>query len=122
MQSIYAGKLRTKLRREACAFRPASLRKMLCYIQIHKDKMTNAATHDKQMENLMGTEIPVSVIKNRQLQGINHAANRIDDAAGQKPEKGAVRKCAPQLAENAEADPSHRDIDNRREPFRTGNP
>ena len=111
MQSIYAGKLRTKLRREACAFRPASLRKMLCYIQIHKDKMTNAAAHDKQMENLMGTEIFMSGIEDRQFQCVDDASCRIDDPACQQPEKSAVRQRIPQRPENRQAHPAHGDID-----------
>lgn len=85
MQSIYAGKLRTKLRREACAFRPASLRKMLCYIQIHKDKMTNAAAHDKQMENLMGTEILVPGVKERKFQRVDDSSHCVDDPSCKKP-------------------------------------
>lgn len=85
---------------------------VLCHIQIHKDKVADTAAHNEQMENFMGTEIPVSVIEKRQFQGINDAANRIDDTARQQPEKSAVRKRVPQLTENTETNPSHCDIDN----------
>lgn len=57
--------------------------------------MTDTSAHNEQMKNFMGTEIPVPVVKNRQFQGINDAADRIDDSAGQQPEKGAVRQCVP---------------------------
>ena len=36
-------------------------------ILIHHDKMTDAACHDKQMENFMGTEILVSGVKNHAM-------------------------------------------------------
>ena len=50
--------------------------------------MTEAAAHDKQMENFVGTEIFVFGIEDRQLQRVDDAADGINDAAGQEPAEG----------------------------------
>ena len=54
--------------------------------------MAQASAHDKQMENLMRTEIFMLCIENRQFQCVDNAARRVDKPAGQQPEKGAFRK------------------------------
>lgn len=37
--------------------------------------------HDKQVKDLMGTEIAVSGIKDRQFQGVDDASNCVNDTA-----------------------------------------
>lgn len=59
------------------------------HIQIHEDKVAHASAHHKQMENLMGAEIFVSGVKDRELQRIDHASHRIENAACEKPKEGA---------------------------------
>ena len=49
--------------------------------------MAETSAHDKEMENFMGTEILVSRIENRQFQGVDDAAQGVNDASGQKPQK-----------------------------------
>lgn len=49
--------------------------------------MAEAAAHNKEMENLVGTEVPVPGIENRQLQGVNDAAQGLDVASCQQPYK-----------------------------------
>lgn len=36
-------------------------------IIIHQDKVTEAATHDKEMKDFVGSEVFVFIIKNREL-------------------------------------------------------
>ena len=54
----------------------------LRHIQIHKDKVTDAAAHDEQMEDLMGAEVFVTGIEEGKLQCIDHAADGVDDPSG----------------------------------------
>ena len=88
----------------------------------HDDKMAEAAAHDKQVENFMTAEIRMGRIEKRKLQSVNDAADRIDDAAGQQPGKLCDRQCVKQLGEGKDACPSHGDIQDGRNPFRTEYP
>lgn len=57
-------------------------RKVLyCHIKIHKNIMAKAAGHDKEMKNLVGTEVLMAGIEDGKLQGIDDAAHCVDDAA-----------------------------------------
>ena len=49
--------------------------------------MADASAHDEQMENLMGTEIFMSGIKQRKLQCIYYTAYSVDNATCKKPQK-----------------------------------
>lgn len=92
------------------------------HIDIHKDKMADAAAHDKQMENFMGAEILMSGVEDGKLQRIDHTPRGIDEAAGQQPEKSSCRQGAQQLAEHQDAHPAHGNINHRGKPFGTGDP
>ena len=72
--------------------------------------MAQASAHDKQMENLMRTEIFMLCIENRQFQCVDNAARRVDKPAGQQPEKGAFRKCQHDLPEGQHTDPAHQRV------------
>ena len=50
----------------------------LCHKTIHKDKMTDASCHDKQMEYLVGTEIRMLCVKYGKFQRVNNAPRRGD--------------------------------------------
>lgn len=89
---------------------------------IHADEMADAAAHYEQMENLVRSEAPVSGIEQRKLQGVNDAADCIDDASGKQPEKTGVGEYCKELAEYGKTCPSHSDIYNRRKPFGTCDP
>ena len=54
--------------------------------------MAYAATHNKEVENLMGAEIFMSGVEDRQLQRVDDSAYGVDNAAGQQPAKGCGRK------------------------------
>ena len=54
--------------------------------------MAEASAHHKQMENFMRAEILMLCIEKRKLQGIDNAADGVDDAAGKKPAKGCMGK------------------------------
>ena len=105
--------------------RPETLqeaRPLLCHIAEHENKVADASSHDEQVENLVGAEVPVLRVEKRKLQRIDHTARRINQPSGEKPQKGRAGKRVPELAENAQTDPAHGDIDNRGKPFRTGDP
>ena len=84
--------------------------------------MAQASAHDEQMKNFMGAEVLVSGIKKRKLQGVDHAAYRVDDTTSQKPSKSRSRKSMDDLAESQDTDPAHGDVDQGREPFGAGDP
>lgn len=65
---------------------------ILSHELVHHDIMAETAAHDEQVEDLVGAEVFVPGIENRQFQGINDAAHRIDDAAGQKPSESGGGK------------------------------
>ena len=50
--------------------------------------MTEASSHDEEMEDLVRTEVLVAGIEDRKLQGVDDAAHGVDDTTGQKPAKG----------------------------------
>lgn len=49
--------------------------------------MACTAAHNKQVEDLMASEIFVFQIEDRELKRIDDAADGIDDAAGKQPDK-----------------------------------
>ena len=84
--------------------------------------MAQASPHDEQMKNFMGTEILVSGIKNWKLQGVDHAAYRVDDTTSQKPAKSSSRESVDNLTKSQNADPAHGNVDHGREPLGAGDP
>ena len=44
--------------------------------------MTEASAHNEQVEEFMGTEILESGVEHLQLQGVDNAADGVDDTAG----------------------------------------
>ena len=84
--------------------------------------MTQAAPHDEQMKNFMGTEILVSGIKDWKLQGVDHAACRVDDTTSQKPAKSGFGQCVDDREKGQDTQPAHGDVQYRRKPFGAGDP
>ena len=66
--------------------------RLLQYEGVHHNKVAHASTHDKEMENLMGSEIFVAVVENRKLQCIDDTADCINDTACKKPSECCRRK------------------------------
>ena len=54
---------------------------------IHHNIMAEASGHNKEMENLVGTEVFVAGIEKRKLQSVNGAADGVNDTASQKSAK-----------------------------------
>lgn len=52
---------------------------------VHDDKVAGASGYDKQMENLVASEVLVSAVENGKLQSIDHTADGVDDTSCQKP-------------------------------------
>lgn len=55
---------------------------------VHHDVVAETSAHHEQVEDLMGAEVTVFLVEDRQLQGVDHAAHGVDDATRQKPSEG----------------------------------
>lgn len=83
----------------------------LCDKLIHHNVMAETAAHDEEVEDLVGSEVLMPGVEDRQLQGIDHAAQGIDDAAGQKPQETGSGQGAEDLGKCQDAYPAHGNID-----------
>ncbi len=84
--------------------------------------MADAASHNKEMEDLMGAEVFMPVIEDRELQGIDNSSDGINNSTGQKPHKSRRRQGIDKLGKGEHAGPAHGDIYHGGEPFGTVNP
>ena len=57
----------------------------LKYKCIHHYEVAGTSGHNKEMKDLMASEIFVLIVKDWKLQSIDHAANGVDDTTGQQP-------------------------------------
>lgn len=53
-----------------------------CNKEVHYNKMAGTSQHYEYMEDLMGTEVLMAGVKQRNFQSIDNAADRIDDTSG----------------------------------------
>ena len=81
--------------------------------------MTEASAHHEEMEDFMGTEVFVASIEDRQFECIDNATDGIDDASGKQPEEGFSGEAVENLSECQNTGPSHTNIKNGGNPFRT---
>lgn len=51
----------------------------------HGNKVTQTSAHDEEVEDLMGTEVGVPVIEEREFQCVDHTADGVDDASCKQP-------------------------------------
>lgn len=79
-----------KVKREGEDRKDLNLLFFLRHIQIHKYEVADTSAHHKQMKDLVRTEVLMLFIKERQFQGVDDAARRVDDAACQKPQECAA--------------------------------
>ena len=84
--------------------------------------MTEAAAHDEEVKDLMAAEGRMMMVEQRQLQRIDHTADRIDDASGEQPGELRGTQGVQQLWQREDAQPSHRDVEDGRDPLRTIDP
>ena len=84
--------------------------------------MAHTSQHYENMKYLMRSKIFMFCIEDRQLQRIDDTSDGIDDAAGQKPAEPCARQVVEDRDEGQNTEPSHSDIDHRREPFRAVDP
>ncbi len=54
----------------------------LCDKSVHHDIVAEAPAHDEQVEDLVGTKMFMPGVEQRQLQGVDHTAQGVDDPAG----------------------------------------
>ena len=72
--------------------------------------MTEASSHHKQMEDLMGSEVFMLLIKGTQLQCIDNSTDRVQNSSRKKPVKAWPRKIMQQGWKCSDAGPAHPDI------------
>ena len=80
--------------------------------------MTEAASHDKEMKDLMSPELCREVVENPEFQSVNDAADGVDNTSRQKPCKGSFGQCVHQRAEDKNAGPPHGNVDQGTYPVR----
>ncbi len=105
--------------RGCIAGRTASLLQDIC---IHKNVMTETSAHDEEMEDLVASEVLVLSVEDRKFQCVDDAADRVDDTTGQEPSECGRSQSVEQLADCKDADPTHSDIQDRRNPLGTEDP
>ena len=92
------------------------------HISVHHHVMAEASAHDEEMEDLVGAEIFMLRVEDRQVQRVDHTADGIDDAAGEKPCESGRCESGNDLADRHDAYPAHRDVDHGGEPLRAVDP
>ena len=92
------------------------------HISVHHHVMAEASAHDEEMEDLVGAEIFMLRVEDRQFQRVDHTADGIDDAAGEKPCESSRCESGNDLADRHDAYPAHRDVDHGGEPLRAVDP
>lgn len=65
----------------------------------------------------MSAEARMKLIEYRELQGVDHAADRVDDTAGEKPGKCLWAHEMINAADREDAEPAHGNVDGGIEPF-----
>lgn len=91
-------------------------------VRIHHHKVAGASAHDKEVEDLMAAEIFMPAVEDRELQCIDHAADRVNNSSCQKPAKSRCAHGIEDLGECQHAGPSHADIQDRGYPLGTEHP
>ena len=92
------------------------------HISVHHHVMAEASAHDEEMEDLVGAEIFMLRVEDRQFQSVDHAADRVDDPAGEEPGESGRSQGCDDLTDRHDAHPAHRDIDHGGEPLRAVDP
>ena len=80
---------------------------LLQHVSVHKDKVTEASSHDKEMKNLMASKLCRKVVENLEFQPIDEAAYGVDDPSCQKPHESSFGQGIDQGPEDKNAGPSH---------------
>lgn len=75
--------------------------------------MAECSCHHEQVKNLMRAEMHMLFIKDMQLQGIDHTANRIQDASDKEPEESPKGQTSQDGRKKKDRKPAHPDIDRR---------
>ena len=81
------------------------------YKLVHHHVVAETAAHDKEMKDLVGTEVAVPVVEKRKLQCVDDSAQGVDNAACQEPGEAGCRKGADDLGNSQNTYPSHGDVD-----------
>lgn len=83
------------------------------YKGIHQYEVTEAATHDKQVKDLMTSKAFVCPVKNRKLKCINDAADGIDNSTCKQPPKCCTGQVVDDIRKCEHAHPAHGNINHR---------
>lgn len=84
--------------------------------------MAGAAEHNENMKDFVRSEILVSGIKDRQLQGVDHTADGVDDPTSQQPAKSGFGQCVDDREKGQDTQPAHSNVQYRGNPFGAGYP
>ena len=87
---------------------------------VHEHEVKHRAHKDEQVKNLVTAK--AGIIAARPLDGVEHAAHGVENAAAQHPEKAGRREQAQQGDEGHHSQPAHEDIDAGGEPAGGGDP
>ena len=72
--------------------------------------MTQAASHDKYMEDLMRSKILMLCIEQRKLQCVDNTSDGIDHTSGNQPDKCCGGKSLDQRNHGKDTEPSHGNV------------
>ena len=87
---------------------------------VHEHEVKHRAHKDEQVKNLVTAK--AGIIAARPLDGVEHAAHGVENAAAQHPEKAGRGEQAQQGDEGHHSQPAHEDIDAGGEPAGGGDP
>ncbi len=92
------------------------------HIDKHHNIVAEASANAEKMEKFMVAKTPAHMSKERKLQGVNHAADGVNNAARKQPRERTAGERCHDIAHREHAQPAHQDINHGRKPFRAGNP
>ena len=84
--------------------------------------MAEAAADAEEVEQFMVSKALSHAVKQRKFQGVDHAANRVDNPACKQPRKRAPGERRNDIAHHKDTQPAHNNINHCGKPFWAGNP
>lgn len=90
--------------------------------EIHHHKVAGASQHDENMEDFVGAEIFMPLVKQGDLQAVYDAADGVDNSSGQQPSETGGGQSADDGDEGQDAQPAHADVQRAGHPFGAGDP
>lgn len=89
---------------------------------IHNNKVAHTSAHYEEMKDLMAAEIFMTAVEYRKFQCIDHSTYSINNSSGKKPCKSGRGHIIEDLRKSQNTGPSHTNVEDRGDPFRTKHP